>query len=117
MPNIEWNQKGDYFLGNKEFEQAIKCYDIAIKLDPNDFEAYNEKGNAYLGLSEFRSAAEAFKKAYEMNSSFIQALVNTGTALSQSKQHEEALVYYDKIISLGNSQFLSPALNNKGNKG
>lgn len=50
-----------------------------------------------------------------MNSSFIQALINTGTALSQSKQHEEALVYYDKIISLGNTQFLSSVLNNKGN--
>jgi tetratricopeptide (TPR) repeat protein len=89
MPNIEWNQKGDYFLAINDFEQAIKCYDIAVKLDPNDFEAYNEKGNAYLGLSEFRSAAEAFIKAYEMNSSFIHLLIREQLCLkvNNMKKH------------------------------
>jgi len=114
MPSIEWNQKGDFFVINGQLDQAIKCYDKAISIDPHDFEAYNEKGNVLLGLSNFSSASEAFKKFYAINNNYLKALNNNGLAYSNSYKHEEALIYYDKLISMGITQLLSSALNNKG---
>ena len=114
MPSEEWNQKGDYHQARSEYDQAIQCFNKAILFDPLDYEAYNEKGNAFLGLRNFNEATIAFKKAYEINQNFLSALSNIGVALSNSNKHEEAVVYYDKLIALENRTYLVAALSNKG---
>ena len=114
MPSEEWNFKGDYCMRNGRLEDAIKCYERAIAIEPDDHEAFHEMANAYMRLGMLEEAVSAFKRCYQLNSEFTTALLNIGTALSSKAKHNEALHYYDQIISKGAGPYLQSALSNKG---
>jgi Flp pilus assembly protein TadD len=47
-------------------DDAIKAYDEAIRLDPNDAAAWNNKGVALEALGKTTEANAAFAKAQEL---------------------------------------------------
>ncbi|MDR2152295.1 MAG: tetratricopeptide repeat protein, partial [Helicobacteraceae bacterium] len=53
--------------GNQgNFQEAIKHYTQAIRIDPNYANAYNNRAAAYTVLSDLKSAAKDAKKACEL---------------------------------------------------
>jgi len=49
-----WISKGTWALfTSKNYEEAIECYDKALKVDPKNVSAWNNKGDALLNLKRY----------------------------------------------------------------
>ena len=59
----EWNNEGIAFFANGQYNEALKCYDAALEIDPNFIMALNNKGNALRMLKRYDEAIESYDKA------------------------------------------------------
>ena len=59
--------KGNEHTYKEEYNDAISCYDKAIKIDPNFSQAWNNKGLALYDLGRYEEAIECFDKALELD--------------------------------------------------
>ncbi len=60
---MSYNNRGNAKVDLGLKEQALKDYDKAIELDPNDADAYNNRGNAKNNLGLNIQAIKDFEKA------------------------------------------------------
>ncbi len=67
------------FANEQKFDDAIKQYDEAIKVDPNLSDAYAGRGHALLHLEKAADAGKDFSKAYELDP--YNSLALTGVCL------------------------------------
>lgn len=83
-----WNKKGIDFYTQENWAEAIKCYDEAVKLDPNYAEAWNNKGNALYEQGNRVGADEAYAEAIRLDPNLTVDWFNEGkTLLSQHDQY------------------------------
>ena len=61
-------------------QQAIKCFDQAIKVSPKFAPAYNNRGRAYHWKKELDRAVREFGKAIELAPGYADAYENRGKA-------------------------------------
>jgi len=101
----------------KSIESAIKDFDKAIKINPNDYWAYSEKAILLLRLKRFDEAWSIFEKAIERNldedpETFLRAGMCLGFLADKEKNIEpfqKANKFYRAIalMSMGFSDQLS----------
>lgn len=80
---------------------AIKDYDEAVRLNPQDADAYNNRGFAYNNLGQFHLAIEDFDEAVRLNPEVAKAYVNRGIAYTLIGRATEAQRDADQAVSLG----------------
>ncbi len=61
-----WASKANTLLGLQRYEEAIECYDNALKTDKHNPIILNNKGVAYMELDKFEDAIECFTKVLVM---------------------------------------------------
>lgn len=64
--DINWNDKGVDLYDQGKYEEAIKAYDAAIKLNPNYADAWSNKGITLGELGKTKEASTAFAKTKEL---------------------------------------------------
>ena len=64
-----WYNRGVALQDKEKHEEAITCYDNAIKLNPKNLAAYNGKGNSLRKLGRDEDAEQCFAKAKELDES------------------------------------------------
>ena len=88
--------RGDYYRAHKQSEQAIYEYDKAIKLNPNDFEAYFSRGGLYSN-TDLVNRIDNYQKAASLHrGSFLPIIYRS---ISKSYAHagfKEKSKYYVK---------------------
>ena len=57
---------GNDYLKQQKYEQAIRCYDDVIQLNPNYSLAYKNRGKCYQALGDNKKAQSDFSKAKEL---------------------------------------------------
>ncbi|MCX6673315.1 MAG: tetratricopeptide repeat protein [Methanothrix sp.] len=62
----DWFNKSVALFSQGKYDEAIKCYDQAIRLDPNDVAARYNKGVALDALGKTTEANAAFTEAKEL---------------------------------------------------
>ena len=87
-------------------------YDEAIRLKPDDAEAWSDRGTSYLNKSENARAIEDFNQALRLDPSFAVVLTNRGTAYSNTGDDAHAIADFNRAISLNPT--LALAYNNRG---
>jgi len=107
-----WRNKGGalYFLG--KYEEAIKCYDKAIEIDPNNSVVWNNKGLALYFLGKYDEAIKCYDKAIEIDPNDADVWNNKGDSLDSLGKYEEAITSYDKAIEIDPND--ADVWNNKG---
>jgi tetratricopeptide (TPR) repeat protein len=55
-----WFNKGYALIQLEKYEEAIECYDKAIKIEPNDALAWDTKGIALVNLGKNNEAIECY---------------------------------------------------------
>jgi Flp pilus assembly protein TadD len=109
----QWFERA-YKLGEaKNFDEAIRCYTEALRLEPDLDAAHNNLGNLLRDLKRDDEAEAAYRKAIELNPSFTEVYNNLGLLLSDLKRNEEAEAAYHKAIELNPS--FTEACYNLGN--
>jgi tetratricopeptide (TPR) repeat protein len=90
--------KGNELLKKGNLETAIKYFDKAITIDPEEAESWNNKAIALMKLGQYAEALKCFDKALYLNSNFAEAWLNKGYLLGMMKKAEKNS-FHDIFIS------------------
>jgi len=95
-----WRNKGSalYFLG--KYDEAIECYDHAIKIDPNNPVVWNNKGLALYHLGKYDEAILSYDHAIKIDPSDADAWNSKGNSLNSLDKKDEAKKCHDKSKKL-----------------
>ncbi len=83
-----------------KYDDAIKAYDEAIKLDPKNKEAFFNRGLALAALDKFDEAIKDYDKATKLDPKNKEAFYNMGLALVALGKCSEAIKAYDEAVTL-----------------
>ncbi|MDD1749746.1 MAG: tetratricopeptide repeat protein [Methanothrix sp.] len=95
-----------------DLDKAIKLYDQALELDPENPVIWNNKGTALVRERKYEDALEAYDRALELNSEYSEAMIGKGSALNRLNRSAESIGLFEKAIGLDPSN--AKAWNNKG---
>src|SRR3954467_14221020 len=70
--------RGVNLLGQGQYDLAIRAFDSAIALRPDDADAYNSRGNAYASRKELDRAIQDYDSATTLNPKNAFAFKNRG---------------------------------------
>jgi len=90
-----WFERGYVFQNDHNYEEAIRCFSEAIKLDNNFIDAYGSRGNAFRDNGEIDKAYNDYNKILDINANDERTYINLGLLLhkdlNRSKEGEIAL--------------------------
>ncbi len=109
---INYFNLGNIYIKLKNYNLALKNFQITVDLDKNFLQGYNNLGNIYKELKNTKEAIKFFKQAIKINPNYINAIYNLANIYSEIAMYEEASNYYKKILKI-NPNYI-PALNNFG---
>lgn len=105
-----WTNLGAAHLKKGNLDEAIKCQNKAIEINPEDAELWNNLGNAHLKKGNLTQAIDCYKKSLKKNPKDAITWYNLGNAQSNSAK---AIRFYKKALKI-NPEYAS-ALTNLGN--
>lgn len=82
------------------FEEAIKCFDKAISLNPRHALAMNNKGLSLRRLGRLEEAIEWFDRAIKVAPRFVKPYSNKGETLGMMGRREEAAKWFQKALEV-----------------
>jgi tetratricopeptide (TPR) repeat protein len=100
---LAWYSKGIALNSMEKYDEAIKAFDEAIRLEPilyGGAEAWVGKGYALDGLGKYNEAIEAYDKAINLDQNFSSAWNNKAYALEKLGNYQEAITASDKAIEI-----------------
>ena len=80
--------------------EALKDFNQAIKLNPNNVNAYMNRGIVYTQLEQHQKALEDYNHAIELDPKYAQIYVNRGALYSYLGHHQRALEDFNQAINL-----------------
>ncbi len=95
-----WLGKGDKFLKEAKYKEAILCFEEVLKKDPKNKWGWINKGLALAELKKPEDAMLCFEKATEMHPKSAQVWLRKGVALICLNNFEDSIVALDKAIEL-----------------
>ena len=88
---IKFNEEG-------QFDKAIKCFDEALAINPENTEALLEKGQAYIMLNNSIEAHASFDKAIEIDPTLPEPWRFKAIMFVVEGNIDKAIECYDKAI-------------------
>ncbi len=73
-----WKELGNIYFDADMPEQAIKAYESALALRPNDADTLNDQGAMYRQTGDFQRAVANFEKAYSIDPHNLESIYNSG---------------------------------------
>jgi tetratricopeptide (TPR) repeat protein len=73
-----WKELGNIYFDTDQADQAIKAYERALTLRPNDSDTLNDQGAMYRQTGDFGRALANFEKAYSTDPHNLESLYNSG---------------------------------------
>ena len=99
IPSVYVN-KGMKYNQYKNYEEAIKNYDLAIQVDSNYIDAYFNKGLSNFNQRKYADAKVNFNKAAQLRPKYYQAHYNYGVSLTNLGDFKNAITAYSEVIKL-----------------
>ena len=110
-----YNLLGLILVGQKKFDQAIKYYELGVKIDPTFAIIYNNLGLLFFDKQTDESIKKAenyYKKSISVNKEIPEPYINLGSLYNSLFRYDESINCYNEAIRI-NSKF-SPAHYNLG---
>jgi tetratricopeptide (TPR) repeat protein len=80
-------KKGISHMSDDKMEDAIRDFDLALRLDPSYVDAWIKKGYAHFHLDEFTTALSCYDKALEIDINNAEAWNLKGLAFYRLKNY------------------------------
>jgi len=84
----------------KQPQKAFDDYETAIKIDPNNFQAYANRGNLYDDLGQTELAINDYSQAIRLNPRDAFAYRNRAIVYIKKKEYQSALEDLDRAIEI-----------------
>ena len=96
-----WNCKALTLYSLERYESAVKAYDEAIEIAPEDVWLWNNRGEAYAKLQQTDKAISDFKKAINLapGKSFVP-WNNLGKLYYQQRDYDKAVDAYEQALTV-----------------
>ena len=98
----EWLARGDGYFTDGKTEQALKAYNKALKLNPENVKVYSARGAAYFFMGDYAAAQEDFLTVLKKNPYDADAYCALGSVLAAQGDYKQAL----NVLNL--AQLLAP---------
>jgi tetratricopeptide (TPR) repeat protein len=95
-----WTNKGDSLAALGRSEEALRCFDQALAIDPRDAAAWNNKGIALSNLGRREEALGCYDQALAIDPRHASAWSNKGLELGALGRREEAINCYDQALAI-----------------
>lgn len=102
-----WYEKCIELINGGSYDEAIKAYDKAIQIAPENSDAWLGKASVFILLKKDNESKEAFRKALDVanktlikNPEDAEAWQNKGIAIANLGQREEAIKAFEKAIEI-----------------
>ena len=69
----DWFKQGNGFFEAKRYEEALRCYDQAVKIDPGDTRAWDNRGLCFANLNRHAEAIPCYDKALQSDPKNVAA--------------------------------------------
>lgn len=92
--------KGLKCLENRQYQQALKEFENAIKINPGYVKAYNCIGNVYHLLRKPQDAIIYYEKSIQIDPNYANAYNNLGGEYFSLKQYRQAITYVEKAARI-----------------
>jgi tetratricopeptide (TPR) repeat protein len=90
---------GNLLVAAKEYEAAVASFDQALKIKPDDHQAWYNRGIALDDLGRLEEAVASYDQALQFKPDDHQAWYNRGIALDDLGRLEEAVASYDQALN------------------
>jgi len=101
------------FRKSKDYENALKSCNEALKADPKYLDGWNEKAAIFIDKAEYKTAIEYCDIAIIIDSKYFYAYNNKAIALRKLEDYEKALKSCDEALKINPGY--SDAQNEKNN--
>ncbi len=84
-------------------DEALPCFDEALRLEPDNDIAWYNKGDTFVQLADYAQAITCYERTAQLSSTFrsYPSLWNAkGFALFQGQHFEDGLACYERALTL-----------------
>ncbi len=99
----DWNNSGTEFFALENYDEALKSFDMAIKMDPEYADAWVNKGTSLYRLGRYSEAIAAYDEAIRIQPQNANAWKRKGFALKKLGRNTDAADASSKAMELGYS--------------
>jgi len=92
--------KGNQYLSNHQYSEAILEYKKALSLNPYYKEAYFNLGKSYQAKQLFKDAIVSYKNAIKLDKRYVPAYINLGLCYEKQNLLSKAKTNFKKAIEL-----------------
>ncbi|MBM5787639.1 MAG: tetratricopeptide repeat protein [Pelagibacterales bacterium] len=89
-----------FYHKEKNYQKAIKIYNLVLKNQPNHTEANFLLGSLYLQIKNYENAEFFLKKSLETNNLNFAAYNNLGICFKEKKKFDNAITNFKKAIQI-----------------
>lgn len=100
VEKINWLDRGNQDFNNHQYEDAIVCFDKALKEDSHNADTLNSKGCALVAQGEYDDAIKCFDEALDIDPDSVVAYYNKGVALKASDHDSKAKTILSNIKNI-----------------
>ncbi|KAG8887667.1 hypothetical protein FRB98_009229 [Tulasnella sp. 332] len=93
-----WKAMGVVELTHRKYPQAIQAFQVVLRADDADFEAWLRLGEAYASAGRHVASLKALERAHEISPGDWGCLCIKGDVLRQVHQHEKALEAFHGVL-------------------
>ncbi|MFL9888425.1 tetratricopeptide repeat protein [Paraburkholderia agricolaris] len=104
---------GSVLASGGKVDEALECFEAALKLDPRNLQALVRRGNTLIEAGRYEQAVTAYDQTLAVAPMTLDALCNRGSALRVLGRYQEALDTYAAALTVDPRSFETHA--NRGN--
>lgn len=110
--NIEFQKhdlyrKGIDHMANEKLEDAVRSFELALRIDPNYVDAWIKKGYAHFHLGEYTVAISSYDRALDIDLNNAEAWNLKGLAYYKMKNYDKAIEACEKAIDINPNDGMS----------
>ena len=92
-----------YFMSTQNYDEAIKLFNIALRLEKNEKQKakiYKNKGDALYEMRFYEQSIECYNQSIKLDVNYIEAFNNKGDTLLKLELYKEATQCFDTLLEL-----------------
>jgi tetratricopeptide (TPR) repeat protein len=103
--SLTWTKIGVAYHHLFALDEAMKAYQMALRLDSHNADALNNVGAVYHGKHEYKKAAKSYKKALKYNPRSAAVYCNLGTTYFADHKYKDAEKAYGHAFAIDPNAF------------
>jgi len=103
----DWFNRGQELMDNESYEEALRAYDSAIELDPEDARFWMGKGDTQMRMVDYDEYLVTYEKALDLINESLEAnpldaegWFVKGELLDRLYRYDEALESYNRSLEI-----------------